>query len=941
MKIHPIDLQLADVQRDDQGYLREILHAPGQAFRAETDSPAQLLEAYFEQMQPHWKLPLDTASLPRLLAEIGNQDKPGTGIRLSAYKRNNDSTVAMIEQYHEGLPVWEAGMSVVMRRHPLAVIQASNRFDYRVGEVKPPRNGQYDPKEINEGFMQDWMVKIATDQMERHFFLRNFKHLLGRLKVHSVAQARQIVYRYEADKRIHIEQRGPHKDISTMMFEKFDVPLPPVPQEIREGGYYVVTDILYNAGIEGFIEPYHLRVFIEPETGAILFARVLIAHVNGEVYLKDPDTKGVPGLDGGSAASTLDALKDTVSLPGLNPPVGGAYHLEGNLVRLVDDSAPAVAAPSGPGPFNYSVPTDNFSAVNAYYHSDWVFRMLSADYGWNISTYMDGTAFPVKVDHRAAIGCGCADGNCKNAMAPGNALSNGSDGFRYALLDANKPVGIATDWRVVLHEFGHAILWDHVNSPNFGFCHSPGDSMAVILNDPGSLAADRFESFPWTGIGRRHDRAVSAGWAFRGTQADGGYGTEQILSTTLFRFYRLTGGDVTWSTPDQQEAAYWTVKLILDAVANLTPATNPATAEALCMKLVGADWALPSYRGVSGGHLHKVMRWSFEQQGAFSSATAPLPITTVGLPPAVDVFINDGRNGGYEPLQTVFWETTDIWNRRAPDGLLLHEHPVVGTPNHVYVRIGNRGTQTANNVRVRVYRSNPGSGLVWPMDWTPVTIGTLTLSTPLNPGATAVVGPFTWTATQLGHQCLLAIVDHPQDMAIDATANGPLPCHRLVPFDNNIAQRNVYPVAMRSIKEMVDSFDHCRIDVRNPFDRERPLRMEVVYDEASKQLGFELEVKGLRANALLTLKPQEKRTFELLLKVPPPKDKLEAFVRRKAKARVQVRAYLDQTLLGGMTYELDPAFKGDPGGPPKDQCQGRFGWLRCLFKRLFKFFSRR
>lgn len=39
MKIHPIDQQLADVQRDDQGYLLEILHALGQAFRAETDSP--------------------------------------------------------------------------------------------------------------------------------------------------------------------------------------------------------------------------------------------------------------------------------------------------------------------------------------------------------------------------------------------------------------------------------------------------------------------------------------------------------------------------------------------------------------------------------------------------------------------------------------------------------------------------------------------------------------------------------------------------------------------------------------------------------------------------------------------------------------------------------------------------------------------------------------
>ena len=128
--------------------------------------------------------------------------------------------------------------------------------------------------------------------------------------------------------------------------------------------------------------------------------------------------------------------------------------------------------------------------------------------GFNVNDYFDGTTFPVRVDHRFPYQNfqGVLTGNVVNATAPGNAFRNGSDGFRFALVQRNTPVGMATEWRVVLHEFGHAILWDHLNSPNFRFAHSPGDSLAAILNDPDSNAPDRGLTFPWTPIRRRHDR---------------------------------------------------------------------------------------------------------------------------------------------------------------------------------------------------------------------------------------------------------------------------------------------------------------------------------------------------------------------------------------------------------------------------------------------------
>ena len=97
------------------------------------------------------------------------------------------------------------------------------------------------------------------------------------------------------------------------------------------------------------------------------------------------------------------------------------------------------------------------------------------------------------------------------------------------LTDTTNPLGISCHWRVVLHELGrHGILWNYVNLANFKFAHSAGDSFAAILNDPNTAAADRFLTFPFTPITRRHDRTVGAGWAWGGSNDTGGYNSEQI-----------------------------------------------------------------------------------------------------------------------------------------------------------------------------------------------------------------------------------------------------------------------------------------------------------------------------------------------------------------------------------------------------------------------------
>ena len=63
------------------------------------------------------------------------------------------------------------------------------------------------------------------------------------------------------------------------------------------------------------------------------------------------------------------------------------------------------------GAVTYVSRTDDFAAVNAYYHCDRFFRMVQ-DTGFNIASYFNGTSFPVPVDHHAL-------GNVINAQCRG------------------------------------------------------------------------------------------------------------------------------------------------------------------------------------------------------------------------------------------------------------------------------------------------------------------------------------------------------------------------------------------------------------------------------------------------------------------------------------------------------------------------------------------
>lgn len=844
------------------------------------DVAKEFLRAHAEVL----KVPLEGVQALDMRAAISPTSEK-QALRLESEKRLMDSTVISYTQTMFGLPIYQAGLSVTIQHPDNSVIAATSTLHYDIAAQAPG-------DALTGGVMNAAAVGGYDD------LVRKAIPAAADMRIN---RTRLLVYLYDAAARTHSHPKGDTD--SGFHTEPPTLPLVRLPESIIDGKHYVVVEALFSLPLPD-IGMLNWRAFIEPESGAVLYLRALTDGVTGLVFERDPITKTGSLTNLPSAVSaTLDPLRDNVVLVDLGGPISGVQSLTGTFVKLAEISVPVVAPPTTVTPFNfaYASRTNDFAAANAYYHCDRFFRMVQ-DIGFNIATYFDGTAFPVPVDHQGM-------GNAVNAQCPGDSLGDGIGLVRFALADATdivNPIGIAADWRVVLHELaGHGILWDHVNSPNFGFAHSAGDSVAAILNDPDSLAPDRFVTFPWVNIGRRHDRPVN-GWGWGGVNDTGGYSSEQILATCHFRLYRSIGGDSTHG-PRRSFSARTAVYLILRGVGQLTPTTNPPNALAWEQQLETADagvWTSTNPAEThAGGAYHKVIRWAFEKQGLFHAVGDPN--TVEGKPPAVDVYIDDGRHGEY-PFQPNHWSCTDIWNRLTVGaGGGVHQEPIVGQTNFAYVRIKNRGTQSATNIVVKGFHCLPGVGLEFPSDWLPMTTPQLTapnLAASDNVGE--VVGPFNWIPSQVGHECMFFSVSATGDPGnIDGQVIGPIPEWRLVPHDNNIGQRNVHPVSPMLVDVPWEKLpfwirNHGKLPVRLGVDIKLPGWLA--------KLGWKFDIPQITKERA-SVKPGEQ------LKVTIAMTKGKAFdeevLQKETDHDIVLTVLYDGLPAGGMTYRITPSGK--------------------------------
>ncbi len=684
-------------------------------------------------------------------------------------------TVLTFQQTFRGLPIWEGGIVIRMQgQNHIVTGSACNVFQNL--DLPAVKELPIDRQKKCDGLLQQLSKK-------------------ARLTKFSVNASRDLIYRYEADRRIAPPEHGaPEHSKSEYLIPQLDIG--EVPTSIRNSTFRYVREVLFTTYSKE-IGDLNWRAFIDWQTNVVLYLRPLVADVDGSVFRNDPiSLSGNPQADPTAPVALLDAQRELVTLERLILPGGGIpVGLSGNLVAVQDLDPPNIAPPTEPNGaaavFHYPADSDNFAAVCAYYTHDWLYRLVET-LGFDLNSYFDGASFPVPVDHRWL--------NIVNAQAPGNALGDGILRFRYSLADGGSTVGIACDPRVVAHEFGHGILWDHLSSPNFGFAHGLGDALAAILFDPESQAPDRFRTFPFNNvILRRHDRAVASGWGFGGSMDIGSYFSTQIVSSAIYRMYHSLGGGST-SLKERQHASRYTTYLMLQAVPLLSGIV-PNTAIGFSSAMQESDQGTTDFEGFSGGWAHKVVRWGFEKQNLYN-----------GTPPDIDIYIDDGRKGEYSYPSDVV-TPPDVWNRHRPDGGTDHETPRSDMENYLYIRVGNRGSHSASGVKVQAYRATANNGKLWPDDWTD--LGDAVLSAqPVLPNDSLIVGPIPWCPEEPCEERILVSASVKRDRSNISTISGTVPTHRLVNSDNNIALRRMEINCPHDDKRCEDSGKIYRYSVK-------------------------------------------------------------------------------------------------------------------------------
>jgi len=364
-----------------------------------------------------------------------------------------------------------------------------------------------------------------------------------------------------------------------------------------------------------------------------------------------------------------------------------------------------------------------------------------------------------------------------------------------------------------------------------------------------------------------------------------------------------------------------TVYLILKAISTLTPTTNPSNATGWVSALQTADHADWTSENITGGAYSKVIRWAFEKQGLFQAAGSATPNNNEGAPPAVDVYIEDGRGGEY-PYQPVFWENQSIWNRTSADGGTTHQNPIVGQANYAYVKIKNRGTQDATGVVVKGFHANPAAGLSYPIDWLPMTTTQLSAANvPANNGGEVTVGPFEWVPFHVGHECIFMIVSATGDASnVDNIASGDsIPEWRLVPNDNNVGQRNVAPVPGSGTSGLAAEFDGLEFELKNPLTVAAKMRVEATLPPLLAERGWRMEFRN-RGGASFALGPGESRN--VVMRLVPGQPFSKADVENANEKTIRLLGYAGEQLIGGLSYVLDPAIT-HPHRPPHGNDHGR------------------
>ena len=403
-------------------------------------------------------------------------------------------------------------------------------------------------------------------------------------------------------------------------------------------------------------------------------------------------------------------------------------------------------------------------------------------------------------------------------------------------------------------------------------------------------------------LGRWYDRTFHFDDTAYTSQTDN-HLTGELWCTTMFELFRKLGGDSIY-TGVRHLARDLTIRLHL--MANFLVPQNGATASQMGQQIEAADGNLSGWGGLADKLHQKVIYDTFRRRHL------------TGYPSKmVDVYINDGREGGYGSINQndlfteklwleSYWGTQDIWVKTSPytdtaaqagGGPADHIEPPVDSKAFLYTRVKNGGSNAAGSgpVKVRVFHCSPGIGLVWPDDWEEMDASQVTQPSNIlqGTGNGVIVGPFTWTPTEVGHECVLAIVECSNDRAVtqDLPASAHVEHSKLVPFDNNIAQRNLVPTPAKNKAKR-------GFWVRNPDMVAKTVAL--IYD-ANLPRGWIFHTNLVNPSEV-RLGPLDRRWVDIIL------DQAEGaeVTHFDVPYTLTVTGTIEESVIGGMTFYLAP-----------------------------------
>jgi hypothetical protein len=271
--------------------------------------------------------------------------------------------------------------------------------------------------------------------------------------------------------------------------------------------------------------------------------------------------------------------------------------------------------------------------------------------------------------------------------------------------------------------------------------------------------------------------------------------------------------------------------------------------------------------------------------------------------------------------------------RSTNDGGTTHEEPVTNQTNYAYVKIKNRGTQNATGVVVKAFHANPAAGLSYPVDWFPMNTSQLAAAdVPGNNAGEITVGPFEWVPTHVGHECIFMIVSATGDSSnVNSIAAGDsMPEWRLVPNDNNIGQRNVYPVSGGGTSGLTSDFNRLSFQLKNPHLTTAAMEVRAVLPSFLEERGWKVQFLN-RGGASFPLPAGESR--DMIIRLVPGKDFISADVASSADKTIHLYGYAGGIPVGGMSYEVDPNLKPpEEGGKPHRRDCAKLGeeLIKCM-----------